>query len=204
MVSAPGFISYDVKMDKAFLDGVNRAIEAVADLRPVWKSIAVDFYRSEKAVFSLRSAGGYPDFKGPKVAETWKTPGRPDARTRDGSKTAAQNFKIKHYGFDYPLLKATGDLAESLLSPTGRGAVLRMEKQSLEIGSTIPYLGYHQSDDARNKIPLRKPLFIGPESGSVSNKDLQGRLPRWLNMLNSFVLRSLGVTAENARGPING
>jgi hypothetical protein len=45
---------------------------------------------------------------------------------------------------------------------------------------------YHQSDDPRSKIPLRKFLFIGPES-SFANSDQAGRLQRWLGYVQSYV-----------------
>lgn len=203
-MSTPGFLSFDVEMDKSFAKGLARAQDAVSDLRPALKSIAADFYRSQKSIFQLKSSGGYPDFKGPKISETWKSPGRPEMRTRDGSKTAAQYSKIKHFGFDYPLLKATGDLEESVTNPSGRGAIYKLDKQGLTIGTSISYAGFHQSDATRSKIPLRKFLFIGPESNTASNTQLQGRLPRWLNILNTYVLRSMGATADNAKGPKNG
>ena len=197
-MSAPGFLSYDTRMDEAFKRTLERAAAEVSDLRPALKSIAADFYRSQKAVFQLKSAGGYPDFKGPKIAETWKNPGRPDLRTRDGSKTAYQFAKLKKRGFEYPLLKSSGALAKSVLGPSDGNSIYILEKQSLTIGTKVSYASFHQSDEARAKIPLRKFLFIGPESDTVSNKDLQGRLPRWLNTLNTFVLRSMGVDAKAA------
>lgn len=201
---SPGFLSFDVQQDEAFAKGLERAMASVEDLRPALKSIGADFYRSQKSIFMLSGTGGYPDFKGPKVSETWKSPGRPDQRTRDGSKTAYQGFKLKHFGFDYPLLKATGDLQESVTSPNGRGSVYQLDKQGITIGTDISYGAFHQSDESRKKMPLRKFLFIGPESGTPKISQLGGRLPRWLNILNTYVLRSMGVSAENAKGPKNG
>lgn len=188
-MSTPGFVSYEIEIDKTFERGLLRAQEAVADLRPALKSIAIDFYKYEKTIFQLGSSGKYPDFKGPKISETWKRPGLPSARTRDGSKTAYQYFKKKKYGFEYPLLRATGALESSVTSPSANGSVYNLTEQSVEIGTSIKYAEFHQSDSPRDKIPLRKFLFIPP-----------ARLPAWLGILNSYVLRSMGATAEEAKG----
>jgi phage gpG-like protein len=196
MSKTPGFISYDIKMDQAFEAGLKRAQQQVEDLRPALKSIAADFYRSEKSIFMLKSAGGYPDFK--------ISPITTDKGTYTPKESAYKIRKKKMYGFDYPLLKATGALADSLLSPSGKGSIYQLDKQSLTIGSDIPYLKYHQSDEPRSKMPLRKALFIGPETTTPSNPQLQGRMPRWLNILNTYVLRSMGVSAADAKGPTNG
>lgn len=192
-MSTPGFLSFDVEMDKAFAAGLERAQSAVSDLRPAFKSIAADFYRSEKSIFKLKSAGGYPDFKISPVT-------LPSGRKYTPKESAYKARKKRVYGFAYPLIKATGRIEKSLTSPRDTDSVYKLEKQDLEIGSSVPYLGYHQSDEKpRNKMPLRKVLFIAPESRSA-NSELQGRLPRWLNILNTYVLRSMGATSEEAKG----
>jgi hypothetical protein len=191
MVSTPGFLSFDVEMDKAFAEGLKKAQDLVEDLRPALKDIAADFYRSQKAIFKLSSAGGYPDFKISSI--TTKS-----GRTYTPSESPYRARKKKMYGFDYPLMKATGNLERSVTSPNGKGSIYRLEKQSLEIGSSLSYLEYHQSDEPRQKMPLRKVLFIGPEARNVSDSDIQGRLPRWLKILNTYVLRSMGATSEEA------
>lgn len=197
MNKTPGFMSFDPVMDKAFEAGLKRAQASVEDLRPALKSIAADFYKSEKSIFMLSSAGGYPDFKNSPI--TTKS-----GRVYTPPESPYKARKKKMYGFVYPLMKATGALEASVTSPNGKGAVYRLEKQDVTIGSTIPYLDYHQSDEPRGKMPLRKILFIGPESGTATSPMLQGRLPRWLNILNTYVLRSMGATPQEARGPSNG
>lgn len=198
-----GFLSYDTKFDKAFQDGLKRAIATVGDLRPALKLIAADFYRSEKAIFQLKSAGQYPDFKGAKVADTWSNGvrARPDKRTRLGNLTAYQNTKVKKAqnvnGGGYPLLRFSGRLERSVTTPNSPDSIYRLSKQSIEIGTSVSYGPFHQSDAPRSKIPLRKFMFIGPESGNASDP-LSGRQARWLNILNNFVLRSLGASPKEA------
>ena len=65
----PGFVSYSVENDREFAAAVKNAIKEAGDLRAPFRLIANDFYVSQKAIFNLKSAGGYPDFKGAKIGE---------------------------------------------------------------------------------------------------------------------------------------
>jgi len=78
----------------------------------------------------------------------------------------------------------------SLLGPSNKGSISSIGPLSLIFGTSINYAIYHQSDKARFKIPLRKMLFIGPES-TFANDEQKGRLTRWLNILNDYVLKKL-------------
>ena len=201
MVAKGKFGSYSIVNDKAFDAQVKRAIQVTDDLRIPFKIIADDFYKSEKVIFNLKSAGLYPDFKGPKIGQTWKSPGRPKARTRPPNLTAYQHTKKKQFGFIYPLLKATGELEKSITKQGASGNITIIGKTSLVMGTDVEHAGFHQSDDARKKIPLRKFLFIGPESSRWSStKQITGRLERWNNILNTFVLRELGASFGEATG----
>jgi len=200
-MSTPGFLSFNVEQDEAFKRALDRAKAEVSDLRPALKSIAADFYRSQKAIFNLRGPGQFEPFKKSTAVQAVGKNGKP-GKVKTLKESPYQKRKIKEFGFDYPLLKAGGTLEESVTSPSGRGAIYILEKQDVTIGTDVPYAKYHQSDKPRKKIPLRKFLFIGAE-GWTDNK-LSGRLPRWMNILNTYVLRSMGVSADNAKGPSNG
>lgn len=201
---AAGFVSYSIVNDKAFLAQIERAKAVTDDLRIPFQQIVKDFHRSERAIFKLKGPGQYPDFKGPKVKETWKTPGRPEMRTRSGELTSYQNFKKRKVGFIYPLLKFTGRLEDSVTGENSDSIVV-VGKQVLAIGTQVKHGIYHQSDDSRSKIPLRKFLFVGPESLKyASDKDLTGRLERWNNILNTFILRKMGATLGEATGSAKG
>lgn len=174
----PGFISYSADNDKAFKSQLDRAFAVVDDLTEPFKLIAADFYRSEKAIFKLGGPGAYPDFKKSKYGKAIYSP--------------YKMRKFIKYGFAYPLLKATGALERSVTSGSDSNAILIIGKQVLAIGTSIPYGIYHQSDEARQKMPLRKFLFIGPES-QFAVGDQAGRLSRWNNTINTFILRKMGV-----------
>ena len=170
---AESFTSYTVDNDKKFREALTAAGKAVEDLRVPLTLIQKDFYKSQQAPFGLKSRGQYPDFAGPKNPKT--------------GHTKYQDYKISKYGFDYPLLVATGVLSGSLLGPKNFGAISEVEKQRLTIGTAVKYGIYHQSNKARKKIPLRKFLFIGPEAPKFATSDQIGRLQRWTGYLLDHV-----------------
>lgn len=174
---AQSFTSYSVDNDNRFKNAMKRASEVVQDFRVPFGLILSDFYKSEAAIFKLKSAGLYPPFKGvinPKTGHT-----------------SYQDEKIKKVGFDYPLLVRTGRLSNSLLGPNNPGSISKITALSLTFGTSVPYGIYHQSDEPRNKMPLRKFLFIGPEAPQFANSEQQGRLERWLNILNDYTVKAL-------------
>jgi len=175
---AEPFTSYSLQNDAQFKAGLQRAIDTVSDLRIPFGLILRDFYKSEAAIFKLKGPGKYPVFQN-----------KSGGKVIDG-KTPYQRAKIEAVGFDYPLLVRSGALAASLLGPSNKGSISSIGPLSLIFGTSINYAIYHQSDKARFKIPLRKMLFIGPES-TFANDEQKGRLTRWLNILNDYVLKKL-------------
>jgi len=167
------FTSYSVDNDNSFKAALKRAAQVTQDLRIPFGLILADFYRSQQAIFKLQSPGLYPDFKN----------GGPN------SKYALR--KQRDVGFKYPLLVRKGALAASLLGPKNPGSISNIDRLSMYFGTDIPYAIYHQSDKPRHKIPQRKVLFIGPEAPRFANSEQQGRLQRWNNILNDFVLKKL-------------
>lgn len=174
------FTSYNVDNDKRFSKALQKASKEIGDLRIPLTLISKDFYKSQKAIFMLQGPGQYPDFKGEETGS---------------GLTRYQNFKLIKYGFDYPLLKATGALEDSVTKPSDKNAINQItNKRSLVIGTKIKYGIYHQSDKPRSVIPQRKFLFIGPES-NFANNDQKGRPERWAGYLNAFVLKKMELIA---------
>ncbi len=187
---ALGFQSYVVDNDKRFELALSRAILEVQDLRVPFQQISKDFYRSERAIFQLKGPGQYPDIGGMNPNQIV------GSRTR--GEIAADRKQAK-FGFVYPLLRASGALEASVTTPNAEHSVLQINKQSMVIGTTIPYGIYHQADGPRRKLPQRKFLFIGPEAPQFATSDMMGRTERWLNYINDFVLAKMGLIGE-ARG----
>jgi phage gpG-like protein len=183
------FVSYKFENDLAFQKLIDTAFKETRDLSIPFRQILRVFYQSRKAIFKLKGPGAYPDFKGPKVAETWKNPGRPDQRTRNGNLSAYQNAKLKRHGFIYPLLKASGRLEDSITNPSSPDAKQEIDAISLTIITQVPYANYHQQDnpDLGDKvIPTRKFFFIGGET-SQSNRDIE----RYTKIINDHIVKSL-------------
>jgi phage gpG-like protein len=170
---ANSFTSYTVDNDHRFREALKRASEVGQDLRVPFGLILKDFYKSEQSIFKLQGPGKYPAFKGERNPNT--------------GLTQYQAAKIKKVGFDYPLLVRTGRLAASLLGPNNSGSVSKITNLSLVFGTSVPYGIYHQSDEARSKIPLRKFLFIGPEAPRFATSEQMGRLERWLGYMGDYV-----------------
>lgn len=165
-MATPDFVSYSVDNDKRFQKALNEAREGITDLRIPFTLIAADFYRSQAAIFGLNGPGQYPD-----LSEAYK------------------RRKQALVGFVYPILKKSGALEVAASVQKGPGNITTITPSELQMGvdgNTITYALFHQSDAPRSKIPLRKFLFIGPESKFASNEQ-KGRLERWINILNENV-----------------
>ncbi len=163
------FTSYSVDNDQKFRNALKAASKTVEDFRIPFSLILADFYKSQQAIFKLGSAGQYPDFK------------------NGGEHSKYAIAKQKAVGFKYPLLVRSGRLAASLLGPNNAGSVAVITSLSLSIGTNIPYGIFHQSDNPRSKIPLRKFLFIGPEAKRYATSDQVGRLDRWTKIIGDHV-----------------
>lgn len=159
--------SYEIENDKEFAEKIKDAAEKVGDLRVAFSIIAKDWRKSNAAQFSLRGSGLYPPL----------------------SKSYAE-LKQRKYGAK-PILVRTGRLRDSVTGAGNSDSVLQINKTSMIIGTKTPYGIYHQSDAPRRKIPLRKFLFIGPESPQAAQSIRTGRLERWISILEAEVKRKL-------------
>lgn len=176
-MGAQAFTSYAVDNDRKFRNAIKEASEVGQDLSVPFGLILKDFYKSEAAIFKLKGPGKYPPFQGKINPKT--------------GYTEYQAAKRKKVGFDYPLLVRTGALAASLLGPNNPGSVSKITPLSLVFGTAIEYGAYHQSDDPRSKIPLRKFLFIGPEAPNFATNEQIGRLQRWQGYMTDYIKKQV-------------
>lgn len=199
-----GFISYNIGNDKEVSKLLNNASAISADLTPLFQGLAAELRKSRKMIFALKSAGAYPDFKGDKIRKSWKTPGRPSRRTRDGNKTAYANFKIRHLGSAYPLLKLSGALESSLVDQNDSNHIEEITKTSLVFGTKLEYAKYHQQDEGGGKgiIPMRKFLFLGPDVSNQQNES--GGFSRIVKTIEITILREMGFSLAQARQAVSG
>ncbi|GAF89371.1 unnamed protein product, partial [marine sediment metagenome] len=166
------FASYSVDNDKAFRRRLDLVLDKTGSLKIPFKLISFDFYKSQKSIFNLKSAGKYPEIN-PKYATA----------------------KYKKVGFVYPLLKRTGALMRSVTDPNDSNALLDIKDTYMFIGTNVrnkkgvDYPKFHQSDESRSKIPLRKFMFIGPEAPRFATDEQIGRANRWKGILQEFLIK---------------
>lgn len=159
--------SYSIQNDREFGAAIERAASQVSDLRVAFGLIARDWFKSNKAQFSLKGSGQYQPLS---------------------EKYAIR--KAKKHG-NKPILVATGRLRDSLTNQGTDESIIRITEKSMILGTTVPYGVYHQSDAPRSKIPLRKFFFIGPEAPRSASSEVTGRLERWINILELETARKL-------------
>lgn len=187
----------EFKVESAEMNAaIKRAIEKIGDLRPALITIGREFYKANRAIFKLKSAGRYTDFVGPKIANTWKNPGRPRTRTRNGNLTAYQYAKVqaKHRGVNsqgYPLLRATGALERSITNPSDPNAEQSVTNKSIVIRTLVEYAVFHQT--GTKNIPMRQFMFIDPSTTVwKDDEDFSRRNKAWVEAIDSYVKRVLG------------
>lgn len=143
-----------------------------------FKLIASDFYRSNRKLFTLQSAGLYQDLA-------------PSAG-QDGNPTTKSNYKEqkkKDVGFVYPILVGkTRDLSNSLLGRSHKYSIFMLGYKELQMGTNVPYGKFHQSDGTRTKIPQRKFVFIdGGPADKSSDSNISGRRERWISIIDTHI-----------------
>lgn len=175
---------FTIQNREDFRRGLDRLGTATDDFRIPFRLIASDFYRSQKKIFSLQSTGLYPPLGGFNFFTVEKNglTRRRNAEDRKERKTGRPWAPI--------LYGETGDLKDSTLSRNHRYSIFFLGRQELQIGSSVPYGPFHQSDLPRNKIPQRKFVFIdgGPADRS-RDSGINGRRERWLNIVNDHLLQ---------------
>lgn len=188
-----GTVSYSVDNDRKFREALQKATTEIGNLTVPLTMISKDFYKSEAAIFNLKGPGQYPPFKGTVATSSLGGKGNALGRRRSvnvSGESEYQKQKIKKWGFDYPLLKASGALMNSVTDPTDNNALHAiLGGQRLVIGTRIEYGQFHQT--GTKNMAMRKFLFIGPEAPTFATSEQMGRIQRWLGILDSFVAQKL-------------
>jgi len=163
---------YVVDPDKKFARAIKDAQKNVSDLRVPFRIIGRSWFKSNRAIFNLKGPGKYEPLAQSTIA-----------------------FKLRKYGFDYPALRAKGDLERSITNPNDSDAIFDVEKTDLTLGTSVPHGIYHQSLEPRSKIPFRPFLFIGAEQ--LAPSELNKRQDAWIEILRQYVLQA----SSNVGGP---
>lgn len=133
---AKRLIDFEVEVQGAdeLARGFRGLISRLNNLRPFYKSISSDFFRSNEALVFRNSPGRFTDLK---------------QETKDR--------KLARFNRVYPILVATGKLRRSLSDKSDTNSVNRISSTSLEIGTKIPYARFHQEGKG---VPERTILSV--------------------------------------------
>ncbi len=171
-------IKFAFDPDSDFQKKLDEVFKATQDLTIPLSLMAKQWYKGNQSIFALTGPGRYEDLSD-KYKET----------------------KKRKFGFVYPILMATGRLMSSITGePGGESINLIENKNTLILGTSVPYGIYHQSAKDRGKGPTgremhyRPFLFVGVEQ--IAPNDIkQNRIKNWITTLDNYmdsVLKKLG------------
>lgn len=159
-------IKYAFDPDSEFQKKLEKVFRETGDLTIPLTQISRDWYKGNRSIFDRGriSSGRYQD-----LSEAYKIQ------------------KKRKWGFIYPVLFASGRLAESITVPGSPEAIsIIINKSTLVLGSRTPYGIYHQSQTPRKKMPYRPFLFVGVEQ--IAPHDIQqNRLKNWYKIMDSYL-----------------
>lgn len=181
-------INIEVTVDDGIREVLGRAREAGVNLNVPFMSIAKSWFKSNRSIFTLQGPGQYPDYGGfnPYQAVTSGKRGGAVLTRRDLYKRQKQ----KRWGFVYPMMKASGRLEQSLTDPANPEAInLVVNNLSLYLGTRVSYAPYHQSDEARTKMPYRPIVFTGAEQIAPTEK--KNEYTRFYQILEDSIQQQL-------------
>ena len=119
-------ISIETIGEERFIRGFNRIEADMADMRPIFQDISLDFYRREKQIFARE--GDPKPFVPPKMNEKYL------------------KWKRRHFP-GRKNMQLTGRLRLSLVDPDRAKAgdvVKKIGRKAAEFGSSVPYAHRHQ------------------------------------------------------------
>lgn len=152
-------ITVEIEGMEALLAQYGNIERGLLDFRQLgaWKGVQIEFYKIVGEVFKSEGSSN----KGGKWAAL---------------SPAYAKVKEKRYG-KMPILQASEALYKSLTSSGATGSVYNETAQELEIGTSIKYAEYHQSDEPRKtKLPQRKILAFTDAQEKQLMKPIQEKL----------------------------
>lgn len=158
-------VSFQVDPGKALQSALNEALKEVQDLTVPLISITRDWFKSNKAIFTLTGTGKYID-----LSEKYK------------------EQKQRAVGFVYPILKRSGLLEDSITNPSSSNSVnLIINGKTLILGTTVPYAAAHQF--GTKYLPVRPVIFTNGEQSVGGDNDQFNRSGAWVKIIQDHVLR---------------
>lgn len=155
-------VRFEVDPTKKFASALDKVSKEVGDLTVPMTLIAQSWFKTNRAIYSLKGPGKYVDLS-------------PEYKVQ----------KRKEFGFVYPVLKATGRLEKSITQPDSPESVNRiLNKNTLFLGTTTPYAGFLQEGTSR--MPARPPVLLGSEQ--VSPPEVNRRIDAWIQILAQYAV----------------
>lgn len=156
-------IKYRVDPGAVLDAALKEALASVKDLTIPYTLITKDWFRSNNAIFTLKSPGRYADL------------------SKDYKKA-----KQKAVGFIYPILKRSGVLASSITDPGDLNSInLIINGDTLILGTKVSYAHYHQF--GTKVLPVRPVIFTNGEQSATD--DMYNRSGAWAKILKDYVLQ---------------
>ncbi len=156
-------IDFVVDPDNEFKKAIQKASEEVEDLTIPFTLMEQSWFKSNRAIFSLKGPGKYSD-----LSEVYKP------------------RKKKDVGFIYPILRRLGALESSLTVPGDEDSVATiLNKKTLVLGTKTPYAGFLHGGTSR--MPARPMVLVGAEQ--VAPDEINRRRLAWIEILGDYVLQ---------------
>lgn len=150
--------------DKEFQKAVDQTLKNVSDLTIPFNLITQSWFKSNRSIFTLGGPGKYADL----------SPGY-------------KRVKQAEWGFTYPILKAKGDLMDSVTKPGDTNSIAQiLNKKTLVLGSKDPKAEFHQL--GTNRMPARPFVLLGLEQ--VAPPEVNRRREAWIKVLSDFAVQA--------------
>lgn len=171
----------EVDPKKELQNALKHAERKVSDLTIPLTLIAQNWFKSNRAIFTLKSQGKYADLSTKSFFAWWE---KGDLRRM--FQGGYKEYKAAKWGFTYPILKATGRLEKSITDPAHQDSVNKiLNRKILFVGSATPYANFLHAGTRR--MPARPVVIFGNEQ--VAPGALRGRVEIWKQIVADYAVR---------------
>lgn len=188
---------YIVDPGEVIQDAIAKALEQISDLTLPFNLITRSWFKTNKSIFILKSAGLYAELGGMNPKEV-------KAGQKLTNRKRAENRKEDEVGFIYPILKRHGLLEKSMTNPSDSNAVsFILNKQFLVLGtkakSVDGYL-YPAALQAGSKFFKPRPHIIvgleqvSPKYSTPAKGNTRGAA--WAALISGYVIDMTSTFAE--------
>ena len=168
--------AFTVRLDPSgnFSKYLRDAIKSVKDLRIPLELIRESWFKSNRAIFALKSNGGWPDLT-----------------------TAYKKQKLAKFGFVYPMLQREGLLRQALTIPGNENSVSKIiERRTINLGvdeEKVPYFS-HLNWGTKRGLKPRPYILLGAEQVAPRDPAFNTRVKVWQRMITDYVIDVVGAT----------